>query len=154
MDPTVQITDRGSVITLRVEAARALDDARHHAADLIAEAEREADAIRIQVSLLAEEARAELVAAQAVRAEADAAALESLEESVSLLTDSEAQARTTIAEAQLKARLIMGSARSQARLMISDAAESVAGIADETEGGEDAVDTAQVGDEFGHHPGV
>ena len=107
----IEISEGGSVITLRVEAARALDDARRHAARLIADAER-------------------------------------------LAAESEARARTTIAEALFKARLIMASARSEARLMVGDAAGSIAGIADEPEGGEDPVDAPEVGDELGHHPGV
>lgn len=57
MEPAIEISEGGSVITLRVEAARALDDARHHAAELIADAERLAAESEAQARATVTEAR-------------------------------------------------------------------------------------------------
>jgi vacuolar-type H+-ATPase subunit H len=111
---------------------RAVEDARLRAIDIVADARHEAERIRMESEVLLAEARAERDAADDVAAR-------------------------TVARARLMAQLIVSSARSEARLIVEDAnpadddsmdedapepIDSIAGIADEPEGGEDAVDPA------------
>jgi hypothetical protein len=97
-EPEIEIVDSG--LAVRVEAVRALDEARLRAMDILADARHEAEVIRIEAGVLLDEARAERRAAEDVAAEA-------------------------VAAAGLKARLIVAAARSEARITLEEALDEL-----------------------------